>query len=96
VVQVEDELLSYQAELEATVAELGQTEAKRIEALQVIFSASTLAFPPLLRNWIMSIRLRNTTVMRCYQCCGSGQIRTFVIGSGRLGPDPNPEPDLNK
>lgn len=32
--QVEDELLSLQAELENTVAELGQTEAQRLEAVQ--------------------------------------------------------------
>jgi hypothetical protein len=34
------------------------------------------------------------------QCCGSGsgRIRTFLVGSGsgRLGPDPVPDPGLNK
>jgi hypothetical protein len=29
------------------------------------------------------------------QCCGSGsgRIRTFLVGSGRLGLDPVPDPD---
>jgi hypothetical protein len=32
------------------------------------------------------------------QCCGSGRIRTFLVGSGyeRLGPDPDPDTILNK
>jgi hypothetical protein len=32
------------------------------------------------------------------QCCGSGRIRTFLVGSRRPGPDPDLEPDpgLNK
>jgi hypothetical protein len=34
----------------------------------------------------------------CSQCCrsGSGQIRTFLVGSGRLGPDPDPDHSLNE
>jgi hypothetical protein len=35
------------------------------------------------------------------QYCGqdlviSGQIRTFLVGSGRLRPDPDPDPGINK
>ncbi len=40
--QVEDELLSLQAELESGLTELGQTEAKRLEALQVRLTISLI------------------------------------------------------
>ncbi len=40
--QVEDELLSLQAELESGLTELGQTEAKRLEALQVRLTVSLI------------------------------------------------------
>jgi hypothetical protein len=39
---VEDELLSLQAELESGLTELGQTEAKRLEALQVRLTVSLI------------------------------------------------------
>jgi hypothetical protein len=39
------------------------------------------------------LQYRNDTV-RSEQCCVSCRIRTFFVGSGRLGPDP--DPGLNK
>jgi hypothetical protein len=41
---VEDELLSLQAELESGLTELGQTEAKRLEAIQVRLTVTFLMF----------------------------------------------------
>jgi hypothetical protein len=62
------------------------------------------------RVYVFFFSKKYTTVLKCKlyysynQCCGpgsaSGQIRTFLVGSGsgRLGPDPVPDPDpgLNK
>jgi hypothetical protein len=50
---VEDELLSLQAELEAAMNELGQTEAARLEALQVQIILCWVSFHFLLGVYIL-------------------------------------------